>query len=293
MLRLKFWGMVFAAVCCAGCFAVDGGSRDEGSDGDLVVVTCNVGDLSGHTRPASEDIIKVLAKAADADADVFLLQEVYGLEHARILARGLGKAGVVFSFYTGQPNGVAILSDYPLENSDTLYFTGSRNGYGAIAADIRVKDRVITLVSLHMDSAFWDLDIKDHRKALKDGQLAVNLDAAVSFVKTEFFAESARSRAARELTAWLEQRGSTTVIAGGDFNTVPFTRAVRAMAGAGYKDALWPSLEYLSGTYHRISFPVKPRIDYLFYTGDVQCLSAGIGESSPGDHYSVWGRFKF
>ena len=78
---------------------------------------------------------------------------------------------------------------------------------------------------------------------LADGQVKVSLDAAIDFVKTEFVGKSSRNRAVRELTEWLDCRKNSRIIVGGDFNTIPFSRAVRAMKER-FQDSLWPSLQY-------------------------------------------------
>ena len=96
------------------------------------------------------------------------------------------------------------------------------------------------MVCCHMDSVFWDLE--NHGKVLADGQVKVGLDAAIDFVKIEFVGKSSRNRAVRELTDWLDCRKNPRVIVGGDFNTIPFSRAVRAM-GERFQDSLWPSLQ--------------------------------------------------
>ncbi|MCA1793217.1 MAG: endonuclease/exonuclease/phosphatase family protein [Desulfobacteraceae bacterium] len=95
----------------------------------------------------------------------------------------------------------------------------------------------------------------------------------------------------RELIDWLDRRGNPRVIVGGDFNTIPFSRAVRTM-GSRFRDTLWPFLQYLGGTYRRLSFPVSPRIDYLFYGQGLTCMSSRIGRHSAGDHYPVLAEFE-
>ena len=113
-----------------------------------------------------------------------------------------------------------------------------------------------------------------------------------SFIKCEFWSDSTRKQSVQEFMEWLESRRCESVIVGGDFNTVPLSRAIRAM-GAHFSDVLWPSLHYWSGTYKRLSFPIMPRIDYLFYSKGVECVSSAIGSISPGDHYPVLAAFKF
>lgn len=286
-LLALFWVLVAVGSLGSGCLGDGVSGKGAGERGVVSVMTFNTGDLSGHPQPSTGAIVEAIE--AESVPDVLLLQEIYGENQAGELARALGRDHFVFSFYTGQSNGVAILSSYPLENSDTLHFAGSPFGYGAIAADIRVGGQVATVVSCHMDSVY--LDKEKRGNVVVDGQVKVNLDAAIDFVKTEFVGESSRSRAVRELTDWLDSRGNSRVIVGGDFNTIPFSRAVRAM-GERFRDSLWPSLQYLAGTYRRLSFPVSPRIDYLFYGPGLACNSSRIGRHSAGDHYPVLAEFE-
>lgn len=253
----------------------------------MSVMTFNTGDLGGHPRPSTAAIVEAIE--AESVPDVLLLQEIYGEKQAGKLARALGLDHFVFSFYTGQRNGVAILSAYPLENPDILHFAGSALGYGAISADIRVGGQAVTVVSCHMDSVY--LDKKKRGNVVVDGQVKVSLDAAIDFVRTELVGESSRSRSARELIDWLDRRKNPWVIVGGDFNTIPFSRAVRIM-GERFQDSLWPSLQYLASTYRRLSIPVSTRIDYLFHGQGLTCMSSRIGRHSAGDHYPVLAEFE-
>ena len=58
------------------------------------------------------------------------------------------------------------------------------------------------------------------------------------------------------------------VILGGDFNTFPGSRAIRVM-DRHFQDALWPGLDYLTGTYFKIDFPLRPRYRLYFSFGGV------------------------
>ena len=192
-MKMIYWCVVFIliVICCVACLSF---TCSSSSAPDLTVMTCNTGDLSGHNRPTSEKIIEAIGMSSAPD--VILLQEVYGEAQARILARAQGMAYFTFSFYTGKSNGVAILSRYPLENSDTLHFTVSHSGYGAIAADIRVGTKTITVVSVHMDNVYCDM--LEHRKAFKGGQVDVNMASVISFIKNEFWSDSTRKQSVQE-----------------------------------------------------------------------------------------------
>ena len=95
-----------------------------------------------------------------------------------------------------------------------------------------------------------------------------------------------RSRSVDELLAWVSTRPHKDVIIGGDFNTVPFSKSIRAM-GKVYKDAMQSSTDYLTGTYKKSSLPVEPRIDFIFHSGNIRCREASVARDSAGDHYPV------
>ena len=69
-------------------------------------------------------------------------------------------------------------------------------------------------------------------------------------------------------------------------NSVPFSKTIRII-GSRFDDALWPSLKYLSGTYKRLNFLVAPRIDFLFFSSNLQCRQASVLPLNPGDHFPV------
>ena len=272
------------------CLPVQQGS-DAPEKKELSVITCNTGELSGHGRTTTNEIVAALRAALpdpDLNPDVILLQEIFGKAQAKAVAAPFDLPHVAFSFYQGKGNGVAILSRWPLSHGETLYFPTSHTGYGAIAADLRMGNRSLTLVSLHLDNVYWDMPA--HRKAFRGGEITVNLNTALTFMKTEFLNENTRSRSVKALIPWLNRRQTDRLIVGGDFNTIPFSTAIRFMS-RHFDDALWPSLSYWQGTYRRLSFPIQPRIDYLFYKGALRCLGAEIGPQSPGDHLPVFARF--
>ena len=57
--------------------------------------------------------------------------------------------------------------------------------------------------------------------------------------------------------------------------------------GEIFDDALWPSLSYLTGSYNKLSLPIKPRIDFIFHSPEIQCQEASVIKESAGDHYPV------
>lgn len=179
---------------------------------------------------------------------------------------------------------MAILSGLPLLNPDRIYFKTSKYGYGAVAADVmvgrnlKVRPKKVQVVNVHMD--------RIDSVIMKDKKVDVNLGFLLKFAKNEIFGDSVRSQSAQELMQWLGEKKADNVILGGDFNSVPFSKTIRII-GSRFDDALWPSLKYLSGTYKRLNFPVAPRIDFLFFSSNLQCRQASVLPLNPGDHFPV------
>ena len=57
--------------------------------------------------------------------------------------------------------------------------------------------------------------------------------------------------------------------------------------GTVFEDALWHTPDYLTGSYIKSTLPVDPRLDFLFYSKDLECLGASVVRRSAGDHYPV------
>ena len=118
------------------------------------------------------------------------------------------------------------------------------------------------------------------------GSVDLSWKTALNLLITELTCETPRTRAVGELFGWIDSCRPDSAIIGGDFNTVPFSTAIRKM-GNKYDDALWPSINYLTGSYNKLSLPVSPRIDYIFHSPNIKCTSARVIKKSAGDHYPV------
>jgi len=189
----------------------------------LEVITCNIGDLGGYQRLELEEIVDFFKLCGVPD--VLLLQEVGSQDEAEYFSDKLGLKYFVFSNDFQRDHGMAILSGLPLLNPDKLYFKTSKYGYGAVAADLvvggnlKVTRKKIQVVNVHMD--------RIDQITMKDKKIEVNLRSVLWFAKNEIFGDSVRSRSARELVQWLGEKGADNIILGGDFNSVPFSKAIR------------------------------------------------------------------
>ncbi|SLM30458.1 putative Endonuclease/exonuclease/phosphatase family protein [Desulfamplus magnetovallimortis] len=249
--------------------------------GAIRVTTCNTGDLGGHKRLKTTELADFLKKWCSAD--ILFLQEIRGEEETEIIADALKMKHKLFLNNNQKKNGIAIVSRFPMENPDHIYFKSSPRGYGAILAYATINNVMIQLVSVHFDR-------NDNVKS-RDGSVEVTPKSALRFLKEEVFGDTVRSRSAEELIQWLKQKGELNMIVGGDFNTIPASRAINTLKSL-LKDAMERSVVGFGGTYTRLSGPLPARIDFIFHSPELKCLEASIIRKSPGDHYPVTALFK-
>lgn len=244
------------------------------------VITCNTGDLSGHKRMKLPELITFLESLGEID--IMFLQEIRGEKEAAAIAQTLRMRHHRFLNDRNKKVGIAILSKFPLVDIDHLYFKESKFGYGALSANIIVNGVKILLVNVHLD--------RGDMLKVKDGNVQFDFIAGLRFLLNEIFMDTIRSKSAESLVQWIEQKNAENIIAGGDFNTIPISKAIRIVKTM-LNDVLYNSLSSFSGTYHRTNSPVPIRIDFLFHTPSLKVIDADIIRKSAGDHYPVKARF--
>ena len=57
--------------------------------------------------------------------------------------------------------------------------------------------------------------------------------------------------------------------------------------GTVFEDALWNSPDYFTGTYIKSTLPMDPRLDFLFYSRNLECMGASVVKQTAGDHYPI------
>lgn len=192
-------------------------------------------------------------------------------------ALGLGYHAFGLDKANGSERGLGILSNRPLTNSEVHLL--KPHGHAVLTAEMGFDGSKLVVSSVHLARV----------RGMKQGQngFEVTWGGFFKLLKAEFMNETPRSMAVAEMLQLPGLMGSEAAIIGGDFNTLPFSTAVRAM-GRRYGDALWPSMDYFVGTYRMVDFPVKPRIDYIFYSEGIKVEAAGVIREGGGDHWPVW-----
>jgi len=271
--KVLFSGIAFLILLCGFLILheVQGGIARQ----PLSVMTYNIGTIDGDSIPFSR-VIEVISR--DGVPDLLILQEVRDEKEACNIAKSLGLRYYVYDSYSlaKAGDGLAIISSNPLSNPAIHYIKAC--GHAVFAAEMMLNEKRFLVCSVHLER------VEPFERVNKRVQLSWK--KAFSLLRTEITRETPRTRGVSEIMAWIQSRQYARVIIGGDFNTVPFSTAIRRM-GSQYDDALWPTLDYITGSYSKVSLPIKPRIDYIFHSPDIKCSSASVGKDGGGDHYPV------
>jgi endonuclease/exonuclease/phosphatase family metal-dependent hydrolase len=270
MIKYSSLTVIFAFCCIFLLFFHPGRGKVADS---LTVITYNMGTISGNL-PDIDKVVDVLS--CKSTPDVVLLQEVPSLKVARDIGSKMGLPFSIFSTYKpGVRYGLAVLARYPLSASKIL----EQDGYASFAARMDFMGAPFLLCSVHL--------VRIKPLSVQKEEAIVSWREFFQILHSEVIKDNARSRAVEKILPWLNSDSVERTTVSGDFNTFPFSRAVRKMTAA-YDDCLWPSLNYLTASYPKLTFPVKPRIDNIFHSSNLVCNAAAVIKESAGDHYPVW-----
>jgi len=246
------------------------------------VIAYNVGDIQRKTFPEKEtaDVISAAGKP-----DIMLLEEMpigpVGQRFEQMLGYPYVARGPQ---HEGKVTALGVMSVYPIEESQIIPLPSNGKGAGALCATLDMGGWNLTACAVHLD----EVTPKDRDEG---GKVKFTGKEIASILLSEFFKDSIRADATKELMTQVKDRKWNSVILGGDFNTFPGSLAIRNV-NRNFEDAFWPSFEYLTGTYFKIDFPLRPRIDYIFHSDALSVLRAEVVKHSAGDHFPVKALFK-
>ncbi len=251
----------------------------------ISVMTYNVGDRAKDPEqlPGAEQLAGLIRRIGVPD--ILLVQETPWKIKIGDLAELLGFADYVSarSKSFSSRNNSAIFSKYPLSRPHTIPFESNPTRAMAVCAEVFIANKRVLLCSVHLSTLRFEM-----YRRIKGGE--DKIPSVLRIVRNETFRETAHSRSVKKLLPWIESRKADAVIIGGDFNTFFFSKSIRAMSRQ-FNDALWPSFDYFRGTTSLFPFPIKPRIDFLFYSGNIDSQQALIIRQSLGDHFPIRAQF--
>lgn len=276
--NLKYF-IVLVVVGGVGLWLLLGGTGAKPQNGlPLSVMTFNVGNY-GAAVPTTQQVAGIVRR--HGVPDILLVQDVPWPLKIRDLAQSVGLPYYVSGRDTNPRMNMGILSRLALSGPDALRLKpapGSHTPATFLCAETRINDRTVLICSLHLES----LSRQVRRMQEEPGFLL----KIIRLMSDEVFRDTERSRNVQAFLTWIDGKQYDEAIIGGDFNTIPLSRTIRTM-NRRFEDALWPSLDYFKGTYVKVKFPVKPRIDYIFHSHGFTSGETKVIRETAGDHYPV------
>ncbi|MBW2052810.1 MAG: endonuclease/exonuclease/phosphatase family protein [Deltaproteobacteria bacterium] len=240
------------------------------------VMSYNVGNRTSPI-PTTRQVAEVILK--HGVPDILLIQDTPWEIKIKDLAEAVGYSYFITGRKMAVRSNLAIFSRLPLSNPNTIHFHLNNSTPAALCAETRVSGKTVLFCTLHLSTLRFTYD-----RIVREG--GAQIPGVLGILRDEYFRETQHSRSVEKLLKWIESKRYDAIILGGDFNTFLFTKPIRAIT-SHLDDALWPSADYFAGTYRNFRFPIKPRIDYIFYSQGLDRLKAEIIRETPGDHYPV------
>lgn len=233
---------------------------------ELRVLVYNI--HAGKDAAGEHNLERVAALVESTGANVALLQEVDrgtersgGEDQPAALERMTGATAVFGRTldYQGGEYGIALLSTFPTHDGRVVPLAvqppqeragGSYEPRGMLVVRLATPAGPLHVVNTHFDPSR-----SDHYRIQEVEQLVTVADSL---------------------------RGAGHVVLGGDLNAEPDSEVIARLRAAGWRDA-WEECGAGDGLTFPASGPVK-RIDYLFLSDGLSCVSAGIPETDASDH---------
>ena len=207
----------------------------------------------------------VIRQALESKADLLSFQEV-APHWADQLTQRLRDAYPYYHVVTDpwDTRGIAIFSRYPLKNVQTHYWTKSPN----ITGDIDLSSRIASNE--------------------KSGDTLIHFVASHTISPRSESRYRRRNEQIRHIADYLKSVDGP-VLAIGDYNAVPWNRAIVAMR---QEAQVYDSRQNFTSTY-----PARLRggglpIDYVFHSEDFTCLDFYAVSAEGSDHRGVIGRYR-
>lgn len=232
---------------------------------------------AGADAAGANNLDRVGAIIRNTNADIVLLQEVDRgvgrsgrVDEVKEIERRTGLHGVLGKTldYQGGDYGIATFSRWPILTSDLRHLPvtpvqtragGSHEPRGALVLTTKAGKWMLTVINTHLDPSREDI------YRLQEADEVLKLAADIEFSNGE-------------------GRSPSAVLIGGDFNS-ELDSAVQHKVHAQLHD-LWEDC----GAGQELTYPAdvpRKRIDYLFSTAKVECLSATVLDTQASDHRPV------
>ncbi|MEA2105232.1 MAG: endonuclease/exonuclease/phosphatase family protein [Bacteroidota bacterium] len=186
---------------------------------------------------------------------------------------------------TNQNLGVATYSKHPIVNQGIIKFNQSFNV--SIYTDIVMGADTLRVFNIHLQSIRFNEDnykFITNSKTLKEDEKLKEIKDISTRLRDAFIKRANQA----ETLSKLIKKSPYPVILCGDFNDVPVSYTYQTLK-SNLKDSFVSAGQGIGNTYIG-KFP-SFRIDYIFYSKELECKSFNIHKVRLSDHYPLTGEF--
>ncbi|MGC9375403.1 MAG: endonuclease/exonuclease/phosphatase family protein [Bacteroidales bacterium] len=186
---------------------------------------------------------------------------------------------------TNQNLGVATYSKHPIVNQGIIKFNQSFNV--SIYTDIVMGADTLRVFNIHLQSIRFNQDnykFITNSKTLKENEKLKEIKDISTRLRDAFIKRANQA----ETLSKLIKKSPYPVILCGDFNDVPVSYTYQTLK-SNLKDSFVSAGQGIGNTYIG-KFP-SFRIDYIFYSKELECKSFNIHNVRLSDHYPLTGEF--
>ncbi|MDE5424344.1 endonuclease/exonuclease/phosphatase family protein [Ancylomarina sp. DW003] len=272
-------------------FQLSGGDKKVAADlKPLNVLSYNVRSFDRYKWTKDPNTPNNIIKLINSqEPDVVCLQEYRSTINGFLSLKNLMKElGMRYVHYSNRKSGVAIFSKHKILKKASLSF-GNEHLCKAIYADLQIKNKVLRVYNLHLESnRFVGKNYNFIKKEEYQGN-EEDLDEIKDISLRLSHAFARRAEQALQIKEHVNQAPHETLICG-DFNDTPNSYAYHQLS-KGMKDAFVEQGKGISTTYSG-DFP-SFRIDYLLYSEAIDCIKYDRIRKRYSDHYPICGSFVF
>lgn len=190
-------------------------------------------------------------------------------------------------YYINKKGDLAIFSKYKITKSKDIVFPMSNSASG-FYSDLMVGNDYIRIFNCHLESNRFSKEDYDFIKNLKKNAEEKNIEGARGITRRLAYAFRKRALQADEMEK-LIKKSPYRVIVCGDFNDSPISYSYKKIRGDLYDSFIEKGFG-LGSTYIG-DFP-SYRIDYIFHSDDLECISFDKIEQKYSDHFPIISGFR-
>ena len=186
--------------------------------------------------------------------------------------------------------GVACYSKYPILKTTEIPVQSTTNG--SVLYEIKINDKVISLINNHLESNRITSEDKKLYKDFMEAKDREHLDEVASNIRSRLgIAYRTRAYQADIISHWINNRETDATIVCGDFNDTPISYAYKTIRGDLLEDSFVDTGIGPGITYHENKFWF--RIDYILHSRNMEAFNFTVEKVKYSDHYPVYTYLRF